>query len=73
MSNMSYCRFQNTAPDLQDCYDALDEDWNTFSFEELRACASLIGICIDFAQNFGDELPLMREEIARRQAERGQS
>ena len=24
MSNMSYCRFQNTSNDLQDCIDALD-------------------------------------------------
>ena len=29
MSNMSYCRFQNTVPDLEDCLDALNEaDWN---------------------------------------------
>lgn len=24
MSNMSYCRFRNTARDLQDCIDAFD-------------------------------------------------
>lgn len=24
MSNMAYCRFENTLPDLQDCADALD-------------------------------------------------
>ncbi len=25
MSNMSYCRFENTASDLQDCLDAVEE------------------------------------------------
>jgi len=25
MSNMSYCRFENTLADLQDCYEALQE------------------------------------------------
>ena len=25
MSNMSYCRFENTARDLQDCLDAVEE------------------------------------------------
>lgn len=25
MSNMSYCRFQNTANDLQDCLDNFDD------------------------------------------------
>ena len=25
MSNMSYCRFQNTVQDLQDCYDNIDD------------------------------------------------
>ena len=25
MSNMSYCRFQNTVGDMEDCYEALHE------------------------------------------------
>lgn len=29
MANMSYCRFENTARDISDCINALDEsDWN---------------------------------------------
>jgi hypothetical protein len=28
MSNMSYCRFQNTLSDLRDCEEALDETNN---------------------------------------------
>lgn len=26
MSNMSYCRFNNTAGDLQECFDAITEE-----------------------------------------------
>ena len=25
MANMSYCRFQNTVMDMQDCFNAMDE------------------------------------------------
>jgi len=29
MSNMSYCRFENTTRDMSDCIDALEEaEWN---------------------------------------------
>lgn len=43
MSNMSYCRFQNTANDLSDCYDSLfDED---LSDDEKRARRRLIQTC----------------------------
>ena len=32
MSNMSYCQFENTYPDLKDCYEDMDRDdlseWN---------------------------------------------
>jgi hypothetical protein len=34
MANMSYCRFQNTLHDFQDCYDALEEvDFNLDAME----------------------------------------
>ena len=40
MANMSYCRFENTANDLEDCYDHLgDED---LSDSEKRARGKLI-------------------------------
>ena len=26
MANMSYCRFENTSADLEDCYDAIEND-----------------------------------------------
>ena len=34
MSNMSYCRFENTAADLRDCLDHFDEDRELDSIEQ---------------------------------------
>lgn len=33
MSNMSYCRFENTANDLEDCFDNFEDnlEWSEFS------------------------------------------
>ena len=33
MANMSYCRFENTARDLQDCVSAIDNG-NVYDFNE---------------------------------------
>lgn len=57
MSNMSYCRFQNTAKDLQECADALDEiggELDSLSREEARAAKSLIWICQQIASNWSE-------------------
>jgi hypothetical protein len=53
MSNMSYCRFRNTLADLRDCYENMDGD---ISEEEAKARAHLIGICVDIALDYGDEV-----------------
>ena len=53
MSNMSYCRFQNTLGDLEDCAEALfcgDE----LSDEESGAKDRLGQLCCEIAENFGD-------------------
>ena len=51
MSNMSYCRVQNTTQDLQDCIDAVDtminnkgkdEDGETLSRNEENAMIEMI-------------------------------
>ena len=55
MGNMSYCRFQNTRSDLEDCRDALDEmgqDIESLSDEEREAAADLIDICRHITDNF---------------------
>ena len=51
MSNMSYCRFQNTSGDLEDCKEALDELLNEgigkLSQEESHAAKRLVQACLD--------------------------
>lgn len=50
MSNMSYCRFQNTLNDLRDCEEALQElvdgDAEGLSQYELPAAEELAACCI---------------------------
>jgi hypothetical protein len=57
MSNMSYCRFQNTLGDLFDCQEALDngelED-GQLSDEEERAAKRLIDVCREIAHDHGE-------------------
>jgi hypothetical protein len=58
MSNMSYCRFQNTLRDLLDCQSALsegcDED-DDFSEDEYEAMHNLINTCKEIADNYYEE------------------
>ena len=43
MANMSYCRFENTASDLQDCVYAIqDGDINGLSSFEIRGAKALL-------------------------------
>jgi hypothetical protein len=53
MSNMSYCRFQNTLKDLRDCLEVLGCD-GELSEEEKKAKEKLIRLCVDIACDFGD-------------------
>ena len=52
MSNMSYCRFQNTLSDLRDCedyiFDKLDED-------EHEARVQLVKVCRRIAEGYEDD------------------
>lgn len=58
MSNMGYCRFQNTLPDLRDCFEALNDISGNIetlsSEEETRSAKRLISLCHEIA----DEFPL---------------
>lgn len=57
MSNMSYCRFQNTLSDLRDCQEALDDgalDNGDLSPDEDRAARALIRRCADIAVDYDD-------------------
>ena len=56
MSNMSYCRFQNTLSDLQDCADYITDD--SLSHEEEKARERLVDVC----RAILDEWESMEEE-----------
>ena len=60
MSNMSYCRFENTSTDIADCIDALNEaDWdlkgmreNASSEHEARGMRRFVKLCRKVAEGF---------------------
>ena len=54
MSNMSYCRFRNTAGDLADCYANIDEQ--PASDEEVKARRRLIKLCVLIADDYRHEV-----------------
>ena len=55
MSNMSYCRFQNTNMDLSDCAEAINnEEIINLSQAEQRAFLDLIAKCKEIAEQFED-------------------
>jgi hypothetical protein len=57
MPNMSYCRFENTYFDLDDCYTALYyESWDELSETEKKYAIKLIKICQKIAEDFADEI-----------------
>ena len=46
--NMSYCRFQNTLMDLNDCFNAIEEeDYQDMDYREERALKDLFYTCED--------------------------
>jgi hypothetical protein len=50
MSNMSYCRFQNTLFDLEDCVDYMDDD--DLSPEEAQARECLVEVCAEIVEDW---------------------
>ena len=53
MSNMSYCRFENTTLDVLDCINAINGgEINDLSRDEQRAFVNLIMQCKEVAENF---------------------
>jgi hypothetical protein len=56
MANMSYCRFENTLADLQDCFDHLDDfDNGELSKSEAHAAYKLIILAAQIAESYGDD------------------
>ena len=56
MSNMAYCRFENTVNDLADCEENMEETPD-MSTAEKRARAELIAICKRIVADYGHEAP----------------
>ena len=52
MSNMGYCRFENTLPDLRDCHTHWDE---ADSEEEIAAQKRLLSLCVTIVKDFGGD------------------
>jgi hypothetical protein len=61
MSNMGYCRFENTLRDLQDCYENIEE--TDLSATESSARKNLIELCVDIALDFGGDVGRDCEEV----------
>lgn len=59
MSNMSYCRFENTLRDLRDCEDALqemvDRDTEKLSQYELPAAQELVACAMRIVRMMAEE------------------
>ena len=54
MGNMTYCQFQNTLPDLRDCYDNWDVADKT-SEDEKKARKRLLELCKQIVEEYGDD------------------
>lgn len=52
MANMSYCRFQNTRRDVEDCLDAL-RDEKRLSSDEAKAGRWMFDDILDFCRDMG--------------------
>ena len=65
MSNMSYCRFQNTKEDFSDCVNALSSDGlEPLSSEEKRAAKRLYQLAKQYVDEYESWTPdEEREEI----------
>lgn len=59
MSNMSYCRFENTNTDLADCIEALEGlrggDQGSLSDSELMKAKALVSQCAQLIEMIQDE------------------
>jgi len=66
MGNMSYCRFENTARDLQDCVNAINrgetDDLNDYEVEGLRDILEMSNEIIDMEEYINEILDKYEEE-----------
>ena len=64
MSNMSYCRFENTAADLQDCVDAIQRgDARDLDGYERSGLKKIMQLCKDLVDEQAYIQTLVEDEI----------
>ena len=70
MSNMSYCRFQNTLSDLEDCQgvleamiDGVTEEGERLSRAELIAAKALVHRCLYIARLIAEQSDVAVDEL----------
>ena len=68
MANMSYCRFQNTVMDMEDCFNAMAEALDMeepmeLSSDEQRAFQRMYNLMSDMI-NMMEEVTQMEENLA---------
>ena len=62
MANMAHCRFENTVGDMEDCinvlqmYGSIEATRNDVNQYERRFIRRFVQMCVDVADEFGDEL-----------------
>lgn len=62
MGNMSYCRFENTVSDVEDCADNMDLS-DDASKKERKAREKFIELCVSIACDYGHEIGQECEQI----------
>jgi hypothetical protein len=56
MANMSYCRFENTSRDFEDCLEAIENDgFDSLSENEQHYAKKLLRLSKQFAEAFDEE------------------
>ncbi len=58
MPNMSYCRFENTLRDLEDCHSALNsiyDDIEDMSKYEKNAAIELVALCKSISEEWTED------------------
>ena len=66
MSNMSYCRFENTYNDLLDCAGALEQR-DELSSSEKEYRERMLHICADMLEQIGIEVDAQELKLAIKQ------
>jgi len=69
MSNMSYCRFENTRIDLDDCKDALEimigdpKDTEPLSARELKEAKKLAELCLEITTMLSEYVKIEMDDL----------